>query len=266
MTRLLLGQLFPAARPRPCGQSQDVHHEHREPEETGEVSEGLFVACGDSAELFESAEEAFDLVSISVADLVVAFFCRAVFVGLDAGLRLQSSNTGSRFIAIVGGVSQHLFDLPRLERLQQLPPQAGRLRPGPESGSFSPDGPARRWPHGAWYLGLRAIDRDGDRQLLFFGDQPSATDRSQRHLDGRGIELQFLQVHVAQLLHDILPNPLFTPAIKPTPSRIPIPKTFRQVSPRHALFSRSDNTVFAMNNTPSTNRRLSLPDCPGSPT
>ena len=108
---------------RPCGQSQDVDHEYREPDETGEVLEGLFVAGGDSAELFDSAEEAFDLVSVSVADLVVAFLRGAVFVWLDAGLRLQLPNTGSRFITVVGGVAQHLFDLPRLERFQQLSTQ-----------------------------------------------------------------------------------------------------------------------------------------------
>ncbi len=54
------------------------------------------------------------------------------------------------------------------------------------------------------------------------------------HLDGRGIELQFLPVNVSQFLHYALPNPLRTPTIKPTPDRIPIPKTFRQVPPRHA--------------------------------
>jgi hypothetical protein len=86
------------------------------------ILEGLFVAGGDSAELFESAEEAFDLVSVFVADLVISFLRGAVFVGLDAGLRLQLPNTSSRFITVVGGVAQDMFDLPRLERFQQLSP------------------------------------------------------------------------------------------------------------------------------------------------
>ena len=111
------------AMTRPRGQSQDVDHEYREPDETGEVLEGLFVAGGDSAELFDSAEEAFDLVSVSVADLVVAFLRGAVFVWLDAGLGLQLPNTGSRFVTVVGGVGQHMFDLPRLERFQQFSSQ-----------------------------------------------------------------------------------------------------------------------------------------------
>ena len=60
------------AMTRPRGQSQDVDHEYREPDETGEVLEGLFVAGGDSAELFDSAEEAFNLFSVAVAVADVA--------------------------------------------------------------------------------------------------------------------------------------------------------------------------------------------------
>jgi hypothetical protein len=108
---------------RPCRQSQDVDHEYREPDETGEVLERLFVAGGDSAELFDSADEVFDLISVSVANLVVSFLRCAVFVSFDAGLRLQLPNTGSRFFTVVGGVAQHIFDLPRFERFQQLSPQ-----------------------------------------------------------------------------------------------------------------------------------------------
>jgi hypothetical protein len=61
------GKNSAAGRLRPYGQSQAVDHEYSEPDETGEILEGLFVAGGDSAELFDSGEEAFDLVAVFVA-------------------------------------------------------------------------------------------------------------------------------------------------------------------------------------------------------
>ena len=41
-------------RPRAGGQSEHIHHECCEPEETGEVFDDLFVACADAAKLFDN--------------------------------------------------------------------------------------------------------------------------------------------------------------------------------------------------------------------
>ena len=110
----------PLEKPRASGHSEYVDHECCEPDEAGEVFEGLFVTGGDSAELFDAVEESFHLVAVFVAGLVVTFPSRPVLVRFDAGFGLQPADFLSCFITVVGGVAEDLADLSRFEGLKQL--------------------------------------------------------------------------------------------------------------------------------------------------
>lgn len=100
---------------RQCGHSQDVADQCSEPDESGEVFGVFFVASCHASELLESAEESFDMVSILITLLVVAFFDGSVFVGLDAGSGFEFLDKFASFIAIVGRVGEHVFDLALME-------------------------------------------------------------------------------------------------------------------------------------------------------
>lgn len=86
---------------RTCGHSKDINHEGSVPDEAGEVFDGLLVAGGDAAILFDAVKEAFDLIAVLIASLVVAIFRFPTSAGFHTRIRLQFFDFLACFIPVL---------------------------------------------------------------------------------------------------------------------------------------------------------------------
>lgn len=77
-------------------------------DETHEIGEEFVIACGDTSELLEFVEEAFDAVALFVDSAVIFVLVSALGHGRDDGDRIHVENGIVQAVGVIGSIGQHI--------------------------------------------------------------------------------------------------------------------------------------------------------------
>jgi hypothetical protein len=147
-------------RSRSCGQLPDPYDCSSDGDDGEKVSGGFLVSCGDTSELFEAAEAAFDEMTLGVEVLVERILHGSRRVVGDDGEGALGGDGVAEVIRVISGVGHHHFCREPLDQgagLGRVALLAGRQDEADRTSQTS---------DGQVYFGAQAAARTSKRLIL----------------------------------------------------------------------------------------------------